>query len=167
MKKVLVLCHANVNRSPLCAALLAKVGGIRVKVTQAALNPNHKSQRAAKKIRDAGMEMGLNLEDHRSQQVTCEMVEDADLVIYMDGGNLKRLQKLMEHRTLYYPSKSRCLGEFADPPVSRIPDPGFQRRGSDEFHNTVTLILQASLNLVKMIAQPGGERQDEGQRSNP
>lgn len=158
MKKVLVLCHGNINRSPLCAALLAQRTG--VEILQAALKPITRPERAAKKMREAAAGIGLDLEEHRSQQVTRAMVDEADMVIYMDGGNLKRLKVLMRAR---YPDISwRCLGEFATKPVTRIPDPAFQKRDSTVFRDTIALIQDASHNLAKVIAKASNESQDEG-----
>ena len=79
------------------------------------------------------------------------MPELPDIVIYMDGGNLKRLQAFVGVNVA--PLHWHCLGEFADPPVHRIPDPGFQAKGSQEFKDTVHLIANATLNLAKVIAK--------------
>lgn len=149
--RVLVVCHANINRSPLCAALLAQTEG--VEVLQAALKDWKRPERAAKKIRVAGEALGVDLEDHRSQPITQKLLYSSNVVIYMDGGNLKRL--LVFAGVNVAPLHWHCLGEFADLPVRRIPDPGFQAKGSQEFADTVHLIAQATLNLAKVIAPSG------------
>jgi protein-tyrosine phosphatase len=131
-KKVLVVCHGNVNRSPLCAAVLASRG---VTVRSAGfVNPG---KRASKKTRDWAAEQGYDLEGHRSQLLTPELMKWADIVIYMDNGNFRRLPKS---------NKAVCLGSFLG--LTRIPDPAFMARGSKEFLDTMNLIRAASIELV-------------------
>jgi len=148
-KKVLVLCHGNVNRSALCHYILAEYEGLEVK--SAGVKPDLRPGKAAKKMRDAALELGVNLEEHRSQLITTDLYRWADVIIYMDGGNLKRLQHFWEDRSWTLKSDWRCLGEFAVPIRNRIPDPGFIKRGTQEFHDVVSLIHEASHNLAKKL----------------
>lgn len=154
MKTVLVLCHGNINRSPLCATTLREHVTNWV-VTEAALKsaekPSWKPERASKKMRGAALELGLNLERHRSKAITKEMLNAADLVVYMDAGNLKRLQEFAGSEDAPPGQSWVCLGGFADPIRNRIPDPAFIARGTKEFHDVVQLIHSASLNLAKKL----------------
>lgn len=145
MRKVLVLCHGNINRSPLCAQILKSSGEGKFEIKSAGfVNPGRK---ASKKMRDAAAELGYNLEYHRSQLITKELVEWADLVILMDGGNQKRYSDFCNCGESM--KKVRALGLYASPPVTRIPDPAFIARGTPEFHDVVQLIYKATLNFIE------------------
>lgn len=161
MRNVLVLCHGNICRSPLCAIVLAQ--GEDLSVISAGLKVIDKPQRAAKKIRDAAMLLGLNLDNHRSQGLTPQILLWANVVIYMDGGNLTRLREFrsmcFQRYHIVGPHDTYCLGKFADPPVTRIPDPAFMRRDSRDFSETFRLIVGASRNLRDVIACGGARGQ--------
>lgn len=153
MKKVLVLCHGNINRSAACAAILKSHGVEEVK-SAGFVNPG---RQAAKKMRDVLEEYPedkspytrrYDLEDHRSQVVTQELIDWADLVVYMDGGNLKRLTSQFAFGAGHHIA---CLAEWDSPPEKRIPDPGFMARGSEEFLETVGQIVRCSRNLAKYL----------------
>jgi protein-tyrosine-phosphatase len=97
-------------------------------------------KRATGKMRAAMAKKGYDLEAHRSQLVTEQMVRWAKYVVLMDGGNLRRFQQLFPHAE----NKVIMLGDFADPPVTRIPDPNYLAKDSKEFTAAVALILQAT-----------------------
>lgn len=161
MSRILVLCHGNINRSPLAAAVLRTYPGLEVK--EAALkswnNRAWKPERASRKMRDAALELGFNLEEHRSTAIYPALYGWADTVVYMDGGNLKRLDAFLEQHG--FAGKCVCLGHYGTPPVSRIPDPAFIKRGTQEFHDVVQLIVSCSHGLgKKLIADRASKRQD-------
>lgn len=144
MHKILVLCHGNINRSPLCAAVLKKAG---LSVKSAGFLED--GTRAAKKMRDAAAPLGLDLTEHRSTLITPELTSWADMIVYMDNGNHKRLKAFEEE----FPTECRvpwvCLGFYVRLP--RIPDPGFMARDSKEFSDTVALIVRASEALAQEL----------------
>lgn len=142
------MCHGNINRSPLCAEILRQSGKYEVK-SAGFVNPN---RRAAKKMRDAAMELGYNLEEHRSQLLDEELYLWADKIIIMDGGNEKRFVQFTvdnPHLEMNCPYK---LGHFLESPKDRIPDPAFIKRGTKEFHDVVLMIEEASKKLIENVA---------------
>lgn len=143
--KILIICHGNINRSPACACILWENF---VDVASAGfVNPG---RRAALKMRNAVAAFGYDLSEHRSKLVTKAMVDYADLIIYMDNGNRKRLVEQFGEDIM---TKAKCLGEFARPAVTRIPDPAFMAKGNKMFTDTVSLIIMASEQLVEYIKQ--------------
>lgn len=143
---VLVLCHGNINRSPLCEAVLETYSntltGLEV-MSAGFVNPGRK---ASKKMREAALENGLDLSQHESKLFTQELHDWADTIVYMDNGNRKR----------YYGAggslhKAVCLAHYAKPIATRIPDPAFMRKDSQEFKDVVQQIIQASHNLAKEL----------------
>jgi protein-tyrosine-phosphatase len=147
MKRILVLCHGNVNRSALCGAILEQELAGVAEVRSAGFIAG--GRRAAKKTRDAAMQgYDIDLENHRSTQVDAIQIAWADTIIYMDKGNLGRLERIAGQ---FGGQRWHCLGEFAEPAVKRIPDPAFMARGTPEFEATIALIVSASENLAKKV----------------
>lgn len=151
--KVLVVCHGNINRSPLAAAVLrAEQPGWEVR--EAALkawgNPDWKPEPAAAKMRAAAKAHGYDLTSHRSRAITEEDMDWADVVLFMDSGNFNRMLAI---RPTPGPGRGWVnLGTFVD--KSRIPDPAFMPKSSQQFAEVVPLIIAAAKEAAKkLIAQ--------------
>ena len=86
-QNVLVVCQGNICRSPLAAALLSRKESLNVRGR--GFGPSDK--KSPKKIRVYAESIGINLDKHRSQQITQNDVDWADVVIYMDNANYKKL----------------------------------------------------------------------------
>jgi protein-tyrosine-phosphatase len=142
--KILVLCHGNINRSPLCATVL-KTMFPKLEVKQAALKEFKRPERAGAKMRRAAAAKGYDLEDHRSQPITKELLEWADKVIIMDNGNMKRLREFAGKHNLGYTYS--FLSSYLLPPKLKIADPAFMADGTPEFKQVVDDIISASLGL--------------------
>jgi protein-tyrosine phosphatase len=79
---VLVVCTANVARSPLFAAMLASRLGSSVEVASAGVRARD-GYPAAEFARKLAEQRDLDLSTHRSQPITSELVAGADLVLTM------------------------------------------------------------------------------------
>lgn len=142
--KILVLCHGNINRSPACAAILQTYG---FKCRSRGFREGNVGMRATAKIRRAMQRRGIDLETHRAQKITDDDVVWSNLIIYMDGGNEKRLKNL-------YPEamkKSVCLAEYLNPVGKRIPDPNYFAKDSKEFIKAVNILTVASKRLAESL----------------
>lgn len=135
--KILVLCHGNINRSPLAAAVLRTLGH-DVK-SAGFVNPG---KRASGKMRRAALAHSYDLEEHRSQLCTPELVQWAELVVLMDGGNEKRFRQ-------QFTAPVVRLGHWGDPRRDRVPDPAFLADGSHDFDQVVRFIISCALKLGK------------------
>ncbi len=149
--KILVVCHGNINRSPLCAAVLRQERP-DWEVREAALKswerPDWRSERAARKMRIAAAAHGIDLEAHRSRPITTEDLDWADAVIFMDSGNYRRLLAIRPDG----PGGGRqwvSLGHLVG--IRRVPDPNFMRGDSAEFADVVDLILSASREAARKL----------------
>lgn len=152
--RVLVVCHGNINRSALAAAVL-RAERPDWEVREAALkswqNDGWRPERAAKKMREAAALHGYDLEAHRSRPITEEDMDWADQVLFMDSGNFKRLLAIRPTPGLGRGWSN--LGSFAG--VDRIPDPAFMAKGSPQFDEVVPLIIRAAQEASKkLIATP-------------
>lgn len=118
--RVLVVCHGNKWRSPLAAELLARVQPNWDIVSAGAGSVAGEGHPWAVPVRER---LKVPVSAHRSRMVTREMLGWADMIIYMDSGNRRRLIEMGAE-----PDKLRCLA--TETPTIR--DPAFTRRNSPE-----------------------------------
>lgn len=141
-KLILVVCHGNLFRSPACEAVLrAELPADRFTVSSAGFKP--RGGKAAKRMRDAMARHGYSLEAHKPQLVTTEALEAAHMVVYMDGGNLCRLEAMNAPTPKLF-----CLAQTVNRP--RIPDPNYIQ-DSVQFEAVVDLIVVASTRLAEQL----------------
>lgn len=150
-RRVLVVCHGAINRSPLAAAVLRSELPPEISVNVAALKYNGGGERAAAKMRRAAAALGFDLEAHRSTPITSGLLELSDLVVYMDNGNLARIIRLAEAPVPRRGQKWVCLGQFASPQTKRIPDPAYMSKDSEDFRRVVVMIHDAAMKLAAAI----------------
>lgn len=89
---VLFVCHGNILRSPMAAALLthALASDARPSIASAGLHAKPYGE-ADERGRTVAVEFGCSLEAHESQMVSKDMVERADVVFVMDRFNEAKL----------------------------------------------------------------------------
>lgn len=90
--RVLVICTANICRSPMAERLLQRAAGERgleLDVSSAGFLFN--GEPASAKTAAVMAECGIDLGDHRSRTVSPELVEQADLVVTMERGHARDL----------------------------------------------------------------------------
>lgn len=141
---ILVLCHGNKYRSPACAAFLQGAAGINIDSS----GFSEPGKPAAKRMRDMMATYGFDLTKHRSKTIDADQVNWAQLILYMDGGNRKRLEAAFPQAM----RKARCLAEFIG--EQRIPDPAFINPKGPTFEEIVDKIRRASAAVIK---QYGGK----------
>lgn len=140
--RILVLCHGNICRSALCAAVLRSVAGKQHEVRSRGFGPSGKG--TPRKWRVVAAQVGHPLEEHRSTQVTLADVRWADQVLYMDGGQVRRLQALTAGHDAW-PRNVQGLGSFVG--RSRVPDPAFESEPGTVLE-IAQLVVRASLQAV-------------------
>ena len=85
MRKVLMVCTGNTCRSPMAAALFKKAAAerqIEVEVDSAGLQV-FGSESAIPQAQTVMREYGIDLSEHRSQQIDINALEEYDLVLTM------------------------------------------------------------------------------------
>jgi protein-tyrosine-phosphatase len=156
--KLLVCCAMNRCRSPLAAALLRQYLSPEDHVVASAGVAMQQDgafgvgSRASKPTRAVAAAIGLDLESHRSQAISPTLIQWADLILYMDGANLKALDRIAKVK-----DNVECLGKYADPPVKRVADPGFLHRLTPQFMAAFAVIVSASYGLAVKIANGQGK----------
>lgn len=141
MSKILVICYGNINRSPLCAALLRQYPNLEIRSAGLRKNP---VGRAALQARKFAERLGLSLDDHKPRFLLWEDLLWADVVIVMDNANLKRLQLLFPAFLLDKPKKLYCLN---------VPDPGRLLKGDPRFEERMILLVKNTKKLGKELAE--------------
>jgi len=136
--KVLFVCHGNINRSP-SAEIVAKQLHPDWEVKSCGLK-TWPGRITAKKMRDTLNRRGYATDGIRSTPITPELVEWADLILYMDGGNEKRF--LAQFGSI---EKAERLSNYTKC-VNRIPDPTWCKDYST--HEQLVDLLEESIENI-------------------
>ncbi|MGO4422531.1 low molecular weight phosphotyrosine protein phosphatase [Streptomyces sp. MCAF7] len=130
MRKLLTVCLGNYCRSPFAQMALTRRGGTAVTVRSAGLIGKWRDQPANPSMINAARRLGYDLNHHRAQQITLEMLDWADIVLTMDSAVLDTLRAICRednaHKLALY------LGD------RDVPDPMSQ--GDDVFNDCAVLI---------------------------
>jgi len=111
-RTIVVVCHGNICRSPLAAALLRRAlgpDGIRVE-SAGFIGPNRPPPRDAV---SAAARRGVDLSDHRSRLLTADLVNAADLLVVMEPEQ----QRTVCERFGRWPSDVIVLGDLDPAPL--------------------------------------------------
>jgi protein-tyrosine phosphatase len=133
--KILIVCVGNICRSPMGEALLkhyAKQNDLPIEVSSAGIGAlvGHP---ADSKVQEILMEQGINCSEHRARQLTAEILADAELVLVMESGHRREIER-------NFPSacgKVHLLGKWSN---LEIPDP--YKKSKEFFQETHRLIKQ-------------------------
>ena len=150
--KILLVCLGNICRSPLAEAALrdelAAAGvGDRVTVDSAGTGDWNLGKPPDPRMVAAAGAAGLTL-GGTARQITQQDLADADLVLVMDGDNLRDVRALaLDAETR---SKIRLFLDFAGQPDTDVPDPYY---GGDEgFTHVVELVRDAAKTIAGLVA---------------
>ena len=117
IRHLLFLCHGNICRSPLAAAL-AQILLPNVSVQSAGFYPQEGRQSPAF-VLGAAATFGIDLRGHRSRRVNNRMIDEADLIVIMDLRNLD----LLMNEFPYAIEKALLLGMMLPSRELEIHDP--------------------------------------------
>jgi len=143
-RSVVFVCFGNIMRSPMAEQMFRRAVAERglegIRVRSAGIHATAGSE-AHPRARVAARELGLPLDDHRSQLLTNSMVDEADAIFAMDFQNKAELLALFPQSE----SKIFMLGAYADGARQQceIADPYF---GDQDEARQCYRILQACIN---------------------
>lgn len=147
VRSVLVLCLGNICRSPYAAAQLRALLGPEWpgRLDSAGfIGPGRPSPWEAVKV---AMECGVSLDAHRSRQVVAEDIAGFDLIVVMEAGQHRRLNRTFGDRA----PRVLVLGDLDSEPIERrtIVDPF--GRGLDEFRSSYARINRCVTRLAAIL----------------
>src|SRR5260221_10627638 len=111
-KTLLAMCHGNICRSPLAAALLGReLATLGIEVKSAGFIGFNRP--APDEAVAAAQAHGVDLADHRSSIATAELVRGADLIVVMDADQRRLVCERSGLRTI----EPMVVGVFAPLPI--------------------------------------------------
>lgn len=142
---ILVLCIGNICRSPLAKVQLATslaAAGSKIRVKSAGLGAlkHHQAHEIMQKI---ATDQGLNLEDHQAQQISENLVREADLILVMTEN--QKNQMLQD-----FPQTRGKVFLLHNNPAKDIPDP--YQKDETNFYAAAELIKQGVDQWVAAVS---------------
>jgi len=150
-KTVLVVCHGNICRSPVAAALLAReLASLDVEVQSAGFIGFDRPPPAEAVA--AAQRHSVNLADHRSRLVTADLVRSANLIVVMDPTQRRQVCERFGRR----PSDVILLGDLDPDSVETrtIRDPVEQNR--EVFDTVYERIARCVRELASVLRSAAG-----------
>ena len=154
MPTILFLCTANRFRSPLAEAFMREKINEKPDsgewVIESAGTWTKDGMPALSQTLQVAQYFGLDLKDHRSKQVTAELLSRADLVLVMESGHLEALQIEFPDQS----TKIHLLSQVVDGNAYGIPDPyaggGKQEREiAIELHDVIARGANKIIRMAK------------------
>lgn len=144
-----MICKGNICRSPLAAAVLARlayVRGIAVEIRSAATEERTVGRAAHELARTVASLHGYDIESHVARRATPDDVEWADMIVVMDAENAARVAELFGDAAK---RKTILLGPF-DAGQADIRDPYSESEAV--FEETLSTIERACAALAALLA---------------
>ncbi|MCA0042839.1 low molecular weight protein-tyrosine-phosphatase [Celeribacter litoreus] len=152
MQKILFVCLGNICRSPSAEAVFAAkaaTAGKSVMVDSAGTGDWHVGEPPYPPMQDAARARGYDMSDLRARQIKVDDFKGFDLIVAMDGNNLRDVERL----------RPKAGKPGSDTPVTMmmqyapqtgeksVPDPYYTR----DFDETLDLIEAASDGLLAAL----------------
>ncbi len=148
--RLLFVCHGNICRSPMAEFVMKKL------VEEAGLETQFEIASAATSTDEIGnpvyppakqklAEHNIGCEDKTARQITREDFEKYDLVVVMDGNNLRNLERMFGHA---YRNKTKLLMDFTPHPHD-VADPWYTR----DFETTWRDVLAGCTALLHVLTE--------------
>lgn len=149
MRRLLVICHGNICRSPVAEVLLAnRLPALEVRSAGIAADDGGKANEAAGR---AAGRLGLSLADHRTRHLREDDLDWADLVLGMEG----RHTAAVAQRWPGSRAKLRLLGDFLPAPPHRLQDPwGEPDTVFDEVFGRLANAVEQLARRIEVSASP-------------
>jgi protein-tyrosine phosphatase len=143
-RAILFVCTGNICRSPTAEAVLRHVAaneGIELRIASAGIGDWHVGSPPDERAQRHAKGRGYDLSALRARQVTTSDFEEFDLILAMDRGHLRALERMAppEHR-----HKVRLFVAGQD-----VPDPYYG--GPEGFERVLDLVEAACRDLVREL----------------
>jgi len=144
VKKIMFVCLGNICRSPLAHAVFdkrASEAGLNIQTESCGTGAWHVGEPADARMRKTAGEHGVIITHHARQFQPADL-DDYDLIIPMDKGNLRDLKKYARPEHL---EKIRLMREWDPQGGTEVPDPWY---GGPEGFETVFEIVDRSCEVL-------------------
>jgi len=140
--KVLFVCTGNICRSPTAEGVLRRLAeeeNLRIHVESRGTHDYHVGEPPDERAQDHARRRGYDLSAQRAKQIGKRDFEEFDLVLAMDRGHLRILQRLCPSQ---HAGKVRLFLQEAD-----VPDPYYG--GPEGFEQVLDLVEAACRGLLE------------------
>jgi protein-tyrosine phosphatase len=143
-RSILFVCTGNICRSPTAEGVfksLCRKQGIELRIESAGLGDWHVGDPPDQRAQHHAKNRGYDLSAQRARQVRAEDFERFDMILAMDRGHLRALQKLAP---AHHHAKIRLFVEGRD-----VPDPYYG--GPDGFEKVLDLVEAQCRRLLQEL----------------
>jgi protein-tyrosine phosphatase len=146
-RSILFVCTGNICRSPTAEGVfrsLAEKAGLDLRIESAGLGDWHVGQPPDERAQHHAKGRGYDLSAQRARQVRLRDFDDFDLILAMDRGHLRALERMAppKHR-----AKIRLFAADGD-----VPDPYYG--GPEGFERVLDLVEAQCASLLAELKQP-------------
>lgn len=146
-RRILFVCTGNICRSPTAEGVLrhlARAQSLELHIESAGLGDWHVGQPPDGRAQQHARNRGYDLSAQRARQVTPRDFEEFHMILAMDRGHLRALQKMAPPQ---HHAKIRLFVADSD-----VPDPYYG--GAEGFENVLDLVEAQCRRLLQELKQP-------------
>jgi protein-tyrosine phosphatase len=146
-RSILFVCTGNICRSPTAEAVLrdlSEKAGLELHIASAGLGDWHVGQPPDERSQHCARTRGYDLSAQRARQVTPRDFEEFDMILAMDRGHLRALQKMAPAQ---HHAKIRLFVAGSD-----VPDPYYG--GAEGFEKVLDLVEAQCRRLLQELQDP-------------
>jgi protein-tyrosine phosphatase len=146
-RSILFVCTGNICRSPTAEGVLRNLcekAGLELRVESAGIGDWHVGQPPDERTQHHAKSRGYDLSAQRARQVRREDFEEFDLILAMDRGHLRELERIAPRG-----SRAKVLLFVAG---RDVPDPYYG--GTDGFEQVLDLVEARCRSLLQELNRP-------------
>lgn len=146
-RSILFVCTGNICRSPTAEGVLRRLSekaGLELRIESAGLGDWHVGQPPDERAQHHAKGRGYDLSAQRARQVRLRDFDDFDLILAMDRGHLRALERMAPPKRR---AKIRLFAAERD-----VPDPYYG--GPDGFERVLDLVEDQCASLLEELKAP-------------